>query len=62
VGTFGFADGHTESHRWLSQDIINYGKAVAIGTTAPSSSHPTFPTSGLDYSYIHDGYRFPAWQ
>jgi prepilin-type N-terminal cleavage/methylation domain-containing protein/prepilin-type processing-associated H-X9-DG protein len=62
VGTFGFADGHTESHRWLSGEIINYGKAVAATATPPSSNHPTFPTSGPDYQYVHDGYRFPNWQ
>lgn len=62
VGTFALADGHAQSHRWLSGEIIAYGRGVAAGTTTPSSSHPTFPTSGVDYQYIHDGYRFPGWQ
>jgi prepilin-type N-terminal cleavage/methylation domain-containing protein len=62
VGTFGFADSHAESHKWLNGDLIAYGKGVANGTVTPSSSHPSFPTSGVDYQYIHDGYRFPGWQ
>jgi len=61
VGTFGFIDGHAESHKWFNGELINYGKAVASGTVTPSSSHPTFPLSGPDYQYIHDGYRFPRW-
>ncbi len=61
VGTFSFADGHVEAHKWLNGDIIAYGKGVAAGTTTPSSSHPSFPTSGVDYQFIHDGYRFPGW-
>jgi prepilin-type N-terminal cleavage/methylation domain-containing protein/prepilin-type processing-associated H-X9-DG protein len=63
VGTFGFADGHTEAHKWLDGAIINYGKQIALGNTTPSSSGPPgASTSGVDYNYIYQGYRFPGWQ
>jgi prepilin-type N-terminal cleavage/methylation domain-containing protein/prepilin-type processing-associated H-X9-DG protein len=63
VGTFGFADGHTEAHKWLDGAIINYGKQIALGNTTPSSSGPPgASTSGPDYYYIYQGYRFPGWQ
>jgi prepilin-type N-terminal cleavage/methylation domain-containing protein/prepilin-type processing-associated H-X9-DG protein len=61
VGTFSFIDGHATSHKWSNGELINYGRGVAAGSVTPSSSHPTFPTSGPDYQYIHDGYRFPGW-
>jgi prepilin-type N-terminal cleavage/methylation domain-containing protein len=62
VGTFAFADAHVESHKWLDGNLIAYGKGVAAGTIKPSTSHSGFPTSGPDWQYIHDGYRFPGWQ
>jgi len=62
VGTFGFADGHAESHKWLNADIIAYGKGVATGAVTPSSSHPTFPLSGVDYGYVYNGIRFAGWK
>jgi prepilin-type N-terminal cleavage/methylation domain-containing protein/prepilin-type processing-associated H-X9-DG protein len=62
VGTFAFADGHSESHKWLNAEIIAYGKSVATGTVTPSSSHPTFPTTGVDYAYIYNGIRFAGWR
>jgi len=62
VGTFAFADGHSESHKCLNAEIINYGKGVATGNVTPSSSHPTFPTSGPDYAYIYNGIRFAGWK
>jgi len=63
VGTFGFADAHVEAHKWMDGAIINYGKQIALGNTTPSSAGPPGAlTSGRDYQYIHDGYRFPGWQ
>jgi prepilin-type processing-associated H-X9-DG protein len=59
VSTFGFADGHAEGHKWLDGEIIGAGVAAANGQ-AYSVSH--FPTSGPDYNYLHDHYRFPDWQ
>lgn len=63
LGTFGFADGHAEAHKWLDGAIIAYGQKIAQGQTVPSSSGPPgAKTSGPDYEYIHQGYRFPGWR
>ena len=63
VGTFAFADGHTESHKWLNSLIINYGKGVASGTVTPSTGATgAFPTSGVDYAYVYNGIRFKGWR
>jgi prepilin-type N-terminal cleavage/methylation domain-containing protein len=63
VGTFGYADGHAEGHKWLDTAIIQYGQRIASGQIAPSTSGPPgAKTSGPDYEYIHQGYRFPGWR
>jgi prepilin-type N-terminal cleavage/methylation domain-containing protein/prepilin-type processing-associated H-X9-DG protein len=57
VSTFGFADGHAESHGWHDPALIQAGLDAAKGNThSPSTS------SGMDYEYVYDGYRFPGWQ
>ncbi|MGH7953421.1 MAG: hypothetical protein ACREFE_16115, partial [Limisphaerales bacterium] len=65
VGTFGFADGHAEAHKWLDPVIIAYGDEIAKGTIKPSSgyldSHGALQ-KGPDYEYIRQGYRFPGWK
>jgi prepilin-type N-terminal cleavage/methylation domain-containing protein/prepilin-type processing-associated H-X9-DG protein len=60
VSTFGFADGHSEAHKWTDGTIIQAGRAAAIGkpTGFPSST----PSSGVDYNYFYNGYQFPGWQ
>ncbi len=61
VSTYGFADGHAESHKWLNGNLIAAGKAAAAsGTTGgiPGGG----PTSGADYDYIYQGIRFPGWK
>jgi prepilin-type N-terminal cleavage/methylation domain-containing protein/prepilin-type processing-associated H-X9-DG protein len=61
VSTYGFADGHAESHKWLNGNLIAAGKAAAAsGTTGgiPGGG----PTSGSDYDYIYQGIRFPGWK
>ena len=63
VGTFGYADGHAEAHKWLDGAIIRYGQEIARGLESPSSSGPPgAKTSGPNYSFIHNGYRFPGWR
>jgi prepilin-type N-terminal cleavage/methylation domain-containing protein/prepilin-type processing-associated H-X9-DG protein len=63
VSTFGFADGHGESHKWLNGDLIRYGKSVASGLVTPSSSQTgSFPTTGPDYAYVYSGIRFAGWK
>jgi prepilin-type N-terminal cleavage/methylation domain-containing protein/prepilin-type processing-associated H-X9-DG protein len=63
LGTFGFVDGHAESHKWIDPAIVKYGLQIATGTISPTTSGPPGAlTSGRDYNYVHDGYRFPGWQ
>jgi len=63
VGTFAYADGHAESHKWKNGMIINYGKSVASGLVTPSSGATSaFPTTGDDYAYIYNGLRFAGWK
>ena len=59
VSTVAFADGHCESHKWLDGSIIGAGKQAASGVAVPSF---TGPTSGSDYQYVYQGYRYPGWK
>jgi prepilin-type N-terminal cleavage/methylation domain-containing protein/prepilin-type processing-associated H-X9-DG protein len=62
VSTFGFADGHAAFHRWLDPALIKGGNQAAVGQfTAYSGTGLTPPTSGPDYNYWYEGYRFPGW-
>ena len=58
VSTFGFADAHVEAHKWTDAYLVAWGIAKAKGGTTPSG---TPPTSGRDFDYIYNGYRFPGW-
>lgn len=58
VSTFGFADGHAESHKWLDGNLVAAGLEAAKGNTTT----PTSPTSGPDYDYIYGNYQFPGWR
>jgi prepilin-type N-terminal cleavage/methylation domain-containing protein/prepilin-type processing-associated H-X9-DG protein len=57
MSTFGFADGHGETHRWTDQNVIRQGKAAATG----AGSGVTFTPGTPDYAYIFNNYRFPGW-
>ncbi|HEV2694650.1 MAG TPA: prepilin-type N-terminal cleavage/methylation domain-containing protein [Verrucomicrobiae bacterium] len=59
VSNFAFADGHADHHRWADGRILSGGATIARGVNPGVF---TGPSSGADYSYIHDGYRFPGWQ
>jgi prepilin-type N-terminal cleavage/methylation domain-containing protein/prepilin-type processing-associated H-X9-DG protein len=58
VGTFGFADGHSESHKWVTPAIITAGTLAAQGKTytMPTVAQP------IDQNFMHNGYRFPGWK
>ncbi len=58
---YGFADGHSERHRWNNPVIISYGLQAASGLPMPTTTFPG-PVSGADFQYVHDGYRFPGWK
>jgi len=65
VGTFGYADGHAEAHKWLDPEIVSYAKLVSQGNVRPSSSYLAShgaKMSGPDYEYIYQGIRFPNWK
>jgi prepilin-type N-terminal cleavage/methylation domain-containing protein len=63
IGTFGYADGHAIGHKWLDGAIIQYGKSISAGTMPPSTTYldGKAKTSGPDYDFIYNGYRFPGW-
>ena len=58
ANTFGFADGHVESHHWLDGGIIDAGRKGSRGIPQGTGWGPA---SGLDYDYIYQHYRFPGW-
>ncbi len=58
-GNMALADGHGERHRWIDGRVITAGQNAARGQ---NSAFFTGPTSGPDYDYIRDNYRFPGWQ
>jgi prepilin-type processing-associated H-X9-DG protein len=58
-GTFHFADGHAEAHKWVNSTIIYNGQQSARGRDV---FYFNGPTSGFDYSYIRDRYRHPNWK
>jgi prepilin-type N-terminal cleavage/methylation domain-containing protein len=57
VSTFGFADVHAESHKWHDSALIQAGLNAARGNTQSLAT-----SSGVDYDYVYNGYRFPGWQ
>ena len=56
--TLGFADGHVESHKWLDAGIVGAGLNASRGIPQGTGWGPT---SGRDYDYIYQHYRFPGW-
>jgi prepilin-type N-terminal cleavage/methylation domain-containing protein/prepilin-type processing-associated H-X9-DG protein len=58
VGTFSYADGHAEAHKWQNSQIITAGHAAA--TAQPYSTGTII--NGPDLTFIHDNYRFPGWK
>ncbi len=58
IGTFAYADGHADFHKWVSASIIKAGLAAA---TAKAYATGYIVTTS-DQSFIHDHYRFPGWK
>ena len=58
-GNMALADGHGERHRWFDGRVITAGRNAAQGQ---NTANFVGPTSGPDYDYIRDNYRFPGWQ
>lgn len=57
VNTYGFADGHVETHKWHDPNLIKAGKQAASGQT-PSAISAAL-TSGPDYQYVLQRYLHP---
>ncbi|HEX3856249.1 MAG TPA: prepilin-type N-terminal cleavage/methylation domain-containing protein [Verrucomicrobiae bacterium] len=55
VGTFAFADGHAEGHKWISSSLMAAGLAAAQGISQG------FTGADQDNNYIIQNYRFPGW-
>ena len=63
VSTFSFIDGHAEYHRWKNPVLINDGVNAANGNAPSQGANYSLagaPTSGDDYNYILQRYRFPG--
>jgi prepilin-type processing-associated H-X9-DG protein len=58
VSTYGFADGHVESHKWLDAAVVRAGIQVAQGNPAPPWQ---FTPGTPDYDYMYMRFRFPGW-
>jgi hypothetical protein len=64
VGTFGFADGHGENHKWVSPRIIQNGHIAAAGGVStdfrrPLLGHPDIlPKDGW---FLYNAFRHKDW-
>lgn len=59
VSTWGFADGHGESRKWMNGKIIAAGLAAAKGQAFDVTQ---FPVVGADYLFVRENYRHPNWK
>jgi prepilin-type N-terminal cleavage/methylation domain-containing protein/prepilin-type processing-associated H-X9-DG protein len=57
VNTYGFADGHVETHKWRDANLIKAGKQAALGQVPTAISGAL--TSGPDYQYVLQRYLHP---
>jgi prepilin-type N-terminal cleavage/methylation domain-containing protein len=62
--TFGFADGHGDTHKWISPRIIQNGRIAAQGGVStdfrrPLLGHPDIlPKDGM---FLYNAFRHKAW-
>jgi len=63
--TFGFADGHGETHKWKSPLIIANGKLAAAGQTSTSFRHALKGEPGFihefDGRFLYNAFRHKQW-
>ena len=63
IGTFSFADGHSEAHHWVDPAIITDGKyAQMAGSTGYQySTCPAQPSqTGVDAAWIYQHFESPT--
>lgn len=61
INTWGFADGHAESHKWHNAAILAAGKRAGSGQNASYFSGGPTSLSDTDYAFVYGGYRHPNW-
>jgi prepilin-type N-terminal cleavage/methylation domain-containing protein/prepilin-type processing-associated H-X9-DG protein len=59
--SFSFADGHSESHRWLEGSTIKAARDSANGITSFYWSAGN-PTSNRDFVWVYNRYRHLGWK
>jgi prepilin-type N-terminal cleavage/methylation domain-containing protein/prepilin-type processing-associated H-X9-DG protein len=64
VGTFAFADGHAEAHRWMDPVILADGKAAQMAGSS-GYQYSNFPgpqpsQSGADAAWIYQNFESPS--
>jgi prepilin-type N-terminal cleavage/methylation domain-containing protein len=62
--TFGFADGHGETHKWRSPQIIQNGKIAAAGGVSTSFRHALKGDAAIhpaDGFFLYNGFRHKQW-
>jgi prepilin-type N-terminal cleavage/methylation domain-containing protein len=62
VTTFGFADGHCESHRWLETSTIKAATAAANGDFSQGFFWAGAGRSNRDFVWVYDRYRHAKWK
>ncbi|MGN6554872.1 MAG: prepilin-type N-terminal cleavage/methylation domain-containing protein [Verrucomicrobiota bacterium] len=58
-GSFSFADGHVEMHKWTDGSIIAAGRKSASGQNGANFNGPH---SGNDYEYVRERYQHQGWR
>jgi prepilin-type processing-associated H-X9-DG protein len=59
AGSFSFADGHVEMHKWTDGSIIAAGRKSASGQNGFNFNGPH---SGKDYEYVRERYQHQDWR
>ena len=57
-GTLGFADGHTEMHKWKDKETIAQGKIAAQGLTVSFGAGCMGP---FDSRWMGERYMYKGW-
>jgi len=58
--SLGFADGHSELHKWLELSTIKAGRAAALGQDTPFYWQKPVPID-RDYNYMEQGYAYEGY-